>query len=496
MIETSDLTGLDLPDLAAALRPGTTPGACLRRIKRASRRRVGPPAAAGEVVPLETLAGLGEAQAWAMQLVAAIGKVKASRLEAALLEGAVFFGPPGTGKSTLARSIAAEAGVPYLETSVGQWFSHSPGHLDGVIKQVDRFCDELILAAKSAGAGTAIGFLDEIDALPNRARLSDRGADWWLPVITHCLLRIESLRRVGIVLLAATNDLSRVDAALLRPGRFDRQIEVPPPDEVGRLAALRHHLGRDLRNADLTPAVRLSRGATGAVLAGAVRAARRRADAAGRAMRLDDLLAEIAPDDGRSPADLRAAALHEAGHAVLTLQIGLSVAQVTVQAGRGSGGATTVRMVDPTPDRGMLERQVVSVLAGRAADVVLGTGADAGSASDLREATRVLAALHASFGLGARLIAPVDHERADELVRFDPDLADAVERDLQRLRGMSELLVRANRVAILAVADALMAARVLTGEEVAAIMAAHPPRVRVRAVTTKSHGSRQSGRAL
>lgn len=483
VIAPHDLTGLDLPDLAAALRPGSTPAACLRRIRRASRMRVGPPAAAGEVIPLATLTGLGSAQAWALDLVAAIQKVKAGKLDPALLQGAVLFGLPGTGKSTLARSIAAEAEVPYLETSVAQWFATSSGHLDGVIKSADRWFDALSLAATSTAAGTAIGFLDEADALPNRARLSDRGADWWLPVITHCLLRVESLRRAGVVLIGATNDISRIDAALLRPGRLDQAIEVPPPDEEGRLAALRHHLGRDLKQVDLTPVVRLSRGATGAVLAGAVRAARRTADAAGRRMNLSDLLAEIAPEDGRSPEDLRAAALHEAGHAVVALRLGLTLVQVTVQAGEGSGGATTIRRTDGTPDRAALERQVMSLLAGRAADIVLGTGADTGSASDLREATRVIAGLHASLGLGSRLSAPVDHERADEWVRLDPHLATLVEQDLQRLQAMAELLVTANRHAILALTEALGTGRVLTAEEVIAIAQAHPPRMRVLAVT-------------
>ncbi|HEV2560237.1 MAG TPA: AAA family ATPase [Microvirga sp.] len=490
-LEAEDLASLDLPDIAAALRPGSTPAACAQRLRRASRTRIGPPETSGEVISLEQMTGMGEAQAWATELVAAIHKVKAGRLPASQLAGGVLYGKPGTGKSTLARSIAAEAGVPYHETSVGAWFSQSSGNLDGVIKEIDRFCDALTLAARSSG-DTAIGFLDEIDALPNRSRLSDRGADWWLPVITHCLLRVEALRRAGVVLIAATNDITRVDAALLRPGRLDRAVEVPPPDERGRMSVLRHHLGRDLKKADLTPAVRLSRGATGAVLAGAVRAARRRADAAGRTMTLADLLIEIAPADERSPEELRVAALHEAGHAVLALRLGLSLVSVTIQAGEGSGGATTIRRTELTPDRDALERQVVNLLAGRAADRVLGGGAHAGAACDLREAKRLVAALHASLGLGERLLAPVDPDRADEWLRLDRELAAAVEQDLRRLQGTAEMMVAANRAAILAVADALLAQRVLTGEEVAAIARDHQPRVRVRAATEASIPDRQA----
>jgi ATP-dependent Zn protease len=217
------------------------------------------------------------------------------------------------------------------------------------------------------------------------------------------------------------------------------------------------------------------------VLAGAVRAARRRADAEGRAVRLDDLLTAIAPTDMRRPAVVRSAALHEAGHAVLALRLGLTVVQVSIMPDAHSGGATTIRVDDPTPNREALERQVMSTLAGRAADVVLGGGADAGSGSDLREATRVVAATHAAWGLGDRLLAPLDHDRAEELLRTDLELTRLVERDLQRLQWAAEWLAKANAAAILALADALLDARVLTGAEVRAIVEAHPPRLRVRA---------------
>lgn len=149
-------------------------------------------------------------------------------MRAELLEVVVFHGIPGTGKTTFARAIAAGAGVPFVTTSVAEWFPGSSGHLDGVIKAAERFFDAPDVTAKANG--TAVGFLNELDALPNRNRLSDRGSDWWLPVITFALLRGEALRGAGMVLLAVTNDLSRVDAALLQPRRFDRQFAIAPPD--------------------------------------------------------------------------------------------------------------------------------------------------------------------------------------------------------------------------------------------------------------------------
>lgn len=489
-VDDTMLAGLDLPDVAATLRAGATPAACLARLARASLSRVGLPTS-DTTPPLDQLTGYGEAHVWATQLVADIARVRCGTMKASLLEGAVLYGIPGTGKTTLARAIALAARVPFCSTSVGEWFANSPGHLDGVIKAAGSFFDALTVAARSSG--TAIGFIDELDALPNRARLSDRNADWWLPVITNCLLRIEDLRRAGIVLLAATNHLDRIDAALLRPGRFDRAFEIGPPDEAGRLGILRVHLGTDLVGADLTPLARLSHGMTGAVIAGAVRAARRKAEVAGRPLALDDLMTEIAPDDRRGLKELRAVALHEAAHALVAFRLGHEVVQVGIQAGDGFGGSTSLRHPRVVPDRAGLERQAVALLAGRAADLAMGGGANAGASQDLREATLILAAVHATLGLGDSLTAVVGRDEVGIRLREDPRLAERVEVDLRRLQREALLLVQANRPAIAALVEALLGRRVLTGDEVAAIAAAHPPRLRVRARSLRETAAVRAG---
>jgi ATP-dependent Zn protease len=427
------------------------------------------------------LSGYGKVKDWALALLADIALVKAGKLDPAELEGAVFLGPPGTGKTLLARSIASEAGVPFLSTSVARWFGGTEGYLNNIIQEIDRFCDALLLAIRSGNTRTAIGFLDEIDALPSRARLGSRNADFWTTVITHCLMRWEELRRAGIILIGATNHADHVDPALLRPGRFDRQFEILPPDEAGRLGILTMHLGSDLAGTDLTLAARLSHGASGAVLAGHVKAARRRARAAGRPLSLDDLLSEIAPADPRTEEEIRMITLHEAAHAVSAHRLGLTVVQVSSLPAGDAAGATTLRLSGGIPDRTLLERRALALLAGRAADVVLGAGPNAGAVQDLLEATRLVTSLHAAFGLGTTLAHRIPAGEAERLLQWDAGLSQLVEADLQGLMRQAEALVRADRDAILAVAEALRVRRVLAGDEVVAIVAAHPLRLRIRA---------------
>ena len=175
-------------------------------------------------------------------------------------------GPPGTGKSLIAASVARSAGWTFVPATVGSWFTSGDGALGGVARNVRGFVDE-VLASEPA-----IGFLDEIDALPNRATISHRGRDWWLPVITLFLTEIDRVRKSGkkVLLIAATNYYSRLDEALIRPRQpVHRRVSVLPPqrdEEV--IALLKYYLRGDLADADLTQLARIGRGATPAQVEG------------------------------------------------------------------------------------------------------------------------------------------------------------------------------------------------------------------------------------
>ena len=172
---------------------------------------------------------------------------------------------------------------------------------------------------------------------------------------------------------------------------------------------------------------------------------------------------------GRHDPRRYALALHEAGHVVVGRSLGLEVRSVTIQAeGRADGWAEFV--VDRAPDRDRLDNQVVAILAGRAADIVLGDGPNAGSISDLAKATEWVTAAHATFGLRGQLTVrgrPGDDTR---LLAADRTLAAAVEADLHRLQDEAIMLVRQHTREIIALATALVERRVLVQGEIDTVM--------------------------
>jgi ATP-dependent Zn protease len=470
-LSARDLAGLDWMDYYAAFRTGSTRQAIAARLTRASGARTGV-TFAEDAPPLETLTGYGEARTWAEEIVREVEERRAGRTSGAALESAILAGPPGTGKTTLAQALAKAAGLQLVTTSVASWFSASDGHLGAVVKEQKRFFGDLRTMRP------CVGFIDELDALPSRASLSgSSNGDFWAPVITGMLLGVDALRQTcpDVVLIAATNFLDKVDPALRRPGRFDRLIEIAPPDVEGLTNILRAHLNDELADVDLAQVAQLLLGRVGADVVQAVRSAQRRARLAGRTLTLEDLLIEASPPDPRSLAELKACAIHEAGHAVAAVALGRTLQGVSLQLSGASGGMT--RMAHPgfIPTRAVIEDTVVIGLAGRAGDVVLGAGASAGAVGDLALATRELSALHASYGLGRTLLHQTGAEDASALVRIDSRFAHSIEADLQRLMNRAIMLVTQHQPAVLAVAEALIAHRALSGTQVKALMEASPP---------------------
>ncbi|MBB1090459.1 AAA family ATPase [Rhodopseudomonas palustris] len=472
-VEDDIAAGGDFLDLLAAFRSGSTPTDILLRLRRATARS----ADEGQRLPaLESAVEYGAAREWGLALARDIADYRAGRLDWREVDrGAVLHSEPGLGKTLFAQILARACGLPLIATSVADLFASSPGYLDSVIKASRAVFD------RAAAAAPCILFLDEIDALPNRATMSPRGADWWTPVITDFLLRLDNAvanQRAGIVVIGATNNIAGVDAAMLRPGRLERSIEILRPDHAGVINILRHHLERDLATAELTDVGHLLDGTTGAEIMMVVRQARRLARHGGRALEVADLLRAVVPIEEIAPDLLFRISAHEAAHAVGTLVLGCGILLRSTVTPRG-GRTTMAQDLGVASTRATVESEAVMLLCGRAAerlilgDVSLGSGGT--GASDLALATKMVAALHASSGLGETLTYLSSHEDALETLRFDVGLRMRVEREMIAVQERADELVRRHRAAILAVAEQLRARRQLTGTEIRKIVDEVPP---------------------
>jgi hypothetical protein len=456
---TQAMADLELSIILAAIRPDLSARQCVANLDRAVGRMVSEPKSDGPL--LSDLPLTKTVRTWSDQVLADLEAVKKGQLPPGDLAYGMLEGPPGTGKTLIGECLARTAGWNFVPTSVGAWFAQSDGALGGVSKSCRSFIDELLTAEP------AIGFLDEMDALPDRATVDNRAREWWTTIITLCLTEIDRVKKSGkkVMLLGATNYFSRLDAALVRPGRLAQRVSVLPPEsEEEVVALLGYYLRDDIAVTRLHTIARLARGATPALVEGWVKAARAEARAHDRTLDLSDIITQMVPAYTRSPADNYAVALHEIGHAIVALQLGHSVETVSIIPSATSEGET--HTVKPTT-LVTHEHRVTIILAGRAADIVLGNGPNAGAEGDLAMATQTLLAGYECQGLGEYLAhGPV-------LGRGRADTRDRVETTLKRLLERAVSIIDANREQVLMLADHLVTARVMSGGDVDAVLAQH-----------------------
>lgn len=466
------LVGLDFSELASCIRRNSTATQCIARIKAAAAKKVSidPNVASAQLV--EDLHGYGQAKAWALDLIADLDAWRRGEIAFEDIDRHVVLeGPPGLGKTQFARSLARSASLPLIATSVSQWFANGPGYLDSVIKQIDASF------AAARAASPAILFIDELDGVPDRATLTDRGRDWWTPVVVHLLTTLDGAASgltAELVIMGATNYIDRVDDALLRPGRLTRIIKVEHPDQDGIVGILRHHLAGDLVNEDLVPAAQLGEGATGAEIMQWVKDARRVARRNKRSMEMADLLAIIAPlSDRTTDAELRVS-IHEAGHAVVAHLQGVRVEAISLRAKGASSAHVRLDIGEILYTREEVEKNVVQLLAGRAAEEVVlgspGVGAGGSLESDLALSTYQIGRLHLGLGLGNTLIYRADPGAVGTTLDRHPALAAAVEAELQQHYASALDLVRQNAALILTVAEEARKSGHMTGQAFARLV--------------------------
>ncbi|HEY7438405.1 MAG TPA: ATP-dependent zinc metalloprotease FtsH [Acidimicrobiia bacterium] len=414
------------------------------------------------------------------------------RIGATIPKGVLLKGPPGTGKTLLAKAVAGEAGVPFFSISGSDFVEMFVGV--GASRVRDLF-------AKAKAAAPSIVFVDEIDAVGrHRGAGLGGGHDEREQTLNQILVEMDGFdANSGVILLASTNRPDILDPALLRPGRFDRQIVVDRPDLDGRRAILAVHArGKPLAaGVDLDVIARRTPGFTGADLANlmneaALLAARRGLDQVGLPQ-LEEAIDRVVAGPERksrviSEAERRVIAYHESGHALVSHALPKSdpVHKVSIIP-RGHALGYTLTL--PTEDRFLVRRselldELAMLLGGRCAEELIFTDPTTGAQDDIERATTIARQMVTEFGMSAEL-GPVrlGQPRGEVFLGRDlqstPDYSEEVAGriDLEvrafidGAHDVATTILRTNRTSLDRLATALMEHETLEADRVVEVLA-------------------------
>jgi len=451
------------------------------------------------------VAGVDEAKAELQEVVSFLKDPKSyGRLGARMPKGVLLVGPPGTGKTLLAKAVAGEAGVPFFSISGSEFVEMFVGV--GAARVRDLFEQARLKAP-------AIIFIDELDAL-GRARASmggmGGGHDEKEQTLNQLLVELDGFdSSTGLVLLAATNRPEILDPALLRAGRFDRQVLVDRPDRLGRVQILEVHAKKVQLDADvkLDQVAALTPGFTGADLANllneaALVATRRNADKVGMTdfnVAIERIVAGLEKKNRLlNPKEREVVAHHELGHAFVAAALPGSdpVHKISIiPRGIGALGYTIQR---PTEDRFLMTRdelinKMSVLMGGRAAEHIVYGHLSTGASDDISKATDIARNMVTRFGMGGRL-GPVTYESepngflgqvtgvkrlyAEETAReIDMAVRDLVDSAFQRAR----LLLLRNRDLLTTAAKDLLEKESLADGELSTLLAKVRPEEKLAA---------------
>jgi cell division protease FtsH len=416
---------------------------------------------------------------------------KFQRLGAQVPKGVLLIGPPGCGKTLLARAVAGEAGVPFYSISGSEFIQMFVG------VGASRVRDMFKTAKENA---PCLLFIDEIDAVGRmRGAGVGGGSDEREQTLNQILSEMDGFQpNEMVIVLAATNRPDVLDSALLRPGRFDRHVTIDRPTWQGRLAILKVHtrtkpLADDV---NLELIARKMIGMTGADLRNltneaaliATREGKTKIDRTDFDRAIDRVLRGPKRDEVLSPEEKRRTAYHEAGHALVTWLVPGADRPIKVSIiprGRSLG----VNLLLPEQERldiGMdaLKAQLVTAMGGRAADRLIYNQPFAGAESDLKQATKMARYMVTHWGMSDRL-GPMSFRIGEEHIflgkeiqeprDFSEGTAQIIDEEVQKLlreadQRAYDLLV-ANRADLDRIADALVQREELSREEIEELLA-------------------------
>ena len=334
---------------------------------------------------------------------------KYAEIGASLPKGALLVGPPGTGKTLIARAVAGEAKVPFFAISGSEFVQMFVGMGAAKVRELFKQANE---------KAPCIIFIDEIDAIGKKRDNMVGGNDEREQTLNQLLTEMDGFDgRKGVVILAATNRPESLDAALLRPGRFDRRIQMELPDLEGRKAILSVHLQKVRHDdVDLDIVARSSAGSSGAELANIVNEAALRAVRMGRnCVSTDDLEESVetviagAQRKGKvvSKHERKIVAYHEIGHALVAAMQSHSapVHKITIIP-RTSGALGYTMQVDSGEQLLMskedLFNRIATLTGGRTAEELVFQTVTTGASNDIEQATKLARAMFTRFGMSEK----------------------------------------------------------------------------------------------
>ncbi len=457
----------------------------------------------GTGVTFKDVAGIDEAEEELNEIVQFLKQPdRFTRLGGKIPKGVLLVGPPGTGKTLLARAVAGEAGVPFYSISGSDFVEMFVGVGAARVRDLFKnaaerapciiFIDELDAIGKARGASSPVGGHDEREQTLNQLLVEMDGFDG----------------RKGIIIMAATNRPETLDPALLRAGRFDRQVVVDRPDVRGREAILQVHarglkLGPDV---DLKVVAQRTPGFSGADLANAMNeaallAARR--DAEGIAMgdieaAVERMVVGLEKKSRRlSDQERRVVAYHEAGHAICGAVCPGSDTVSKISIIPRGVGALGYTLHTPNEDRYLISRQelkdrMVVLYGGRVAEELIFSDFTSGASDDISKASDIARRMVGQYGMsdvlgainyGADRPNPFGIGEAGRDVAISPETARAIDGEVRRLvdeaYARARQIVTENRDLLVEMADKLLVQEVLDGEALKSYL--------VRAAGKKGH---------
>jgi cell division protease FtsH len=439
--------------------------------------------ATASTVTLADVAGVEEAK---QELAEVVEFLKAperfAALGARIPRGVLLVGPPGTGKTLLSRAVAGEAGVPFFHISGSEFVEMFVGV--GAARVRDLFTE----AKKNA---PCIMFIDEIDAVGRRRGAGPGSAhEEREQTLNQILVEMDGFdSNTNVIVIAATNRVDVLDPALLRPGRFDRQVVLDPPDVRGREAILEVHAkGKPLHESvDLATLAKQTPGFSGADLSNvlneaAILAARDHASLISMT-ELEEAVDRVVGGPARKSRVMSAkekaiTAHHEAGHAIVArcLPNADPVHKVSIVSRGRMGGYTRFL---PDEDRHYWSRSqfidnLAVLLGGMMAEDLIFGESTTGPSNDLERATQIARSMVTEYGMSAD-VGPVTFGpgASDSASRFSERSAEAIDREVQRLVSQAQAVARdilvGNRDRLLRIAERLIEDETLSAEQFEAL---------------------------